>query len=106
MGGCWRSREKFMKRMLLLSAALIMAACGQQPASAPQQQAETAPVAPEPPVAPVTPMQPAVSPAEFVQKVANSDAFEIQSGQLAAQRASRAEVKQFGRMLITDHQTT
>ncbi len=67
---------------------LALAACGQQA----QQQAE-APLAPyETPVA--TPAATAMSATEFVQAAANADAFKLQSSQLAAQRAQRADVKE------------
>jgi putative membrane protein len=43
---------------------------------------------------------------EFVQKAAISDMFEIQSGQLAQQKASNDQYKQFGQMLRDDHSKT
>jgi putative membrane protein len=52
-------------------------------------------------VAPAT----APSPQEFAQTVAASDAFEIQASQLAAQKATRADVKEFARTMVNDHQT-
>jgi putative membrane protein len=89
-----------MKHLLILSgAALALAACGQPPAD----QAAREP-APAPPAAPMQPA--AATPGEFVQTVANSDAFEIQSGRLAEQRAARDDVKAYGRMMVTAHQAT
>jgi putative membrane protein len=89
-----------MKHLLILSVAgLALAACGQPPSN----QAATEP-APAPPAAPM--QRAAVTPGEFVQTVANSDAFEIQSGQLAGQRAARDDVKAYGRMMVTAHQAT
>ena len=41
--------------------------------------------------------------AEFVSKVAASDLFEIESGKLAADKATSADVKSFANMLVTDH---
>ncbi|HRE44466.1 MAG TPA: DUF4142 domain-containing protein [Terricaulis sp.] len=67
---------------------LALAACGQQA----QQQAE-APTAPyETPVA--APASASMTPTEFVQAAANADAFKLQSSQLAATRAARADVKE------------
>lgn len=42
----------------------------------------------------------------YVEMAAASDLFEIQSSQLAVQRATRPEVKEFARMLIQHHQQT
>lgn len=86
------------RHVLLALAALALAACGQQTATT--ETAET--TAPET----TMPAAPAMSDAEFVQAVANADAFEIQSSQLAAQRASRQQVKDFATMMIRDHTQT
>ena len=43
---------------------------------------------------------------QFVQKAAISDLFEIQSGQLAQQKAANDEYKQFGQMVRDDHSET
>ncbi|MEA2953320.1 MAG: putative rane protein [Alphaproteobacteria bacterium] len=42
----------------------------------------------------------------FMQKTAITDLFEIQSGQLAQQKAQGDEYKQFGEMIFTDHTKT
>ena len=42
--------------------------------------------------------------ADFATAVAASDLYEIESGRLAAEKASSAEVKSFAQMLVTDHQ--
>lgn len=42
---------------------------------------------------------------DFVKEVANSDMFEIQSGQLALQKAD-AQAKSFAQHMIADHQKT
>jgi putative membrane protein len=87
-----------MVRTSLLAAisALALAACGQS-----TQTAETPP-APEP----AAPQQAAITEADFVQLVANSDAFEIQVSQLASDRAARSEVKDFAAMMVRDHTAT
>ena len=43
---------------------------------------------------------------QFVQKAAISDMFEIQSGQIAQQKAANDEYKQFGQMVRDDHSKT
>lgn len=89
-----------MVRMTLLAAAsaLALTACG-------QTATQTAEAPPAPDVAaPAT--QPAMTEAQFVQLVANSDAFEIQASQLAADHASRQEVKDFAAMMVRDHTAT
>ena len=40
---------------------------------------------------------------DFVKKVALSDQFEIQSSQLALQKAQSAEVKAFAQQMVADH---
>jgi putative membrane protein len=40
---------------------------------------------------------------EFIDKAAKSDAFEIASAKLAAEKASSAELKSFAAMMIADH---
>jgi putative membrane protein len=82
-----------MKRRLLIAAcALALAACGQQATT------ET----PEPPAA----LQTAMSAADFIQVVATSDAFEIQSSELAVQRSARQDVKDLASMMATAHRQT
>lgn len=86
-----------MTRTLLLAAsALTLAACGQQATT------ETADTAPEAPVA----MTASISAGDFIQTVAASDAFEIQSSELAAQRAARQDVKTLATHMITAHRET
>ncbi len=43
---------------------------------------------------------------DFVKTVATSDLFEIQSGQLAAEKAENGEVKSFGQQMVDDHSKT
>jgi len=40
---------------------------------------------------------------EYVAKAGAGDLFEVETGKLAAQRASSSSVKQFGRMMTQDH---
>ena len=89
-----------MIRMTLLAAAsaLALAACGQS------AQVAEAP-APATPIE-AAPVEAAMTDAQFAQIVANSDAFEIQASQLAVGQATRAEVKAFARMMVTDHTAT
>lgn len=39
----------------------------------------------------------------FVENAARGDMYEIQAGQLAEQKAKSADVKAFGKMMVTDH---
>ena len=41
---------------------------------------------------------------EFVEKMGQANLAEVKLGQLAAQRASNAQVKQFARSMVTDHE--
>jgi putative membrane protein len=86
-----------MTRTLLLAlGALALAACG-------QSTTVTEPTTPEVP-APITPA--AITDAEFVQSVASADMFEIQSSQLAPERAARQQVKDFAATMVRDHTQT
>jgi putative membrane protein len=49
---------------------------------------------------------PAASTESFVQTVAISDMFEVQSGKLAADQARNAKVKSFGQKMVDDHTKT
>lgn len=59
--------------------------------------------APEPATAPATTATPAVTPQDFVNQAASSGMFEVRSSELALERASSTEVKDFARMMIRDH---
>lgn len=87
------------KWTLLAASAIALAACGQQ-----AQQAETQ--APSNYQTPAQTQTAGMSDAQFAQTVANSDAFEIQSSQLAAERAARQDVKDFAAAMVTAHQQT
>lgn len=45
----------------------------------------------------------ALAPQDFVTAVAGSDLYEIESGRLAQEKATAADLKAFGQMLVTDH---
>ena len=49
---------------------------------------------------------PAVSTQSFVQTVAMSDMYEVQSGKLAADQAGSAKVKSFGQKMVDGHTKT
>jgi len=85
------------KYALLAASALSLAACGQQTTT---ETTETTPATEA--VAPAA----AMSDADFAQAVANADAFEVQSSELAASRAARQEVKDFASMMVRDHTQT
>lgn len=85
-------------QLAALSALALAAACGQEV----QTPEPTAP----PPYTPAAPAAAAIAPQDFVQRVANSDAYEVQSSQLAARNGLRADVKEIARMMVRDHQAT
>lgn len=45
----------------------------------------------------------ATDPQQFVEAMAGSDLYEIESGRIAQEKASNAELKSFGEKLVTDH---
>jgi putative membrane protein len=49
---------------------------------------------------------PALPTPDFVKAAAQTDAFEIQEGSLAAKQGSTARVRDFGSMMVTDHTKT
>lgn len=87
------------KHVILALGALALAACGQQAST---QTAET----PSTPEMPSVAQAPAMTDAEFINTVAQTDAYEIQLSQLAADRAARADVKSLASMLVRDHTAT
>jgi putative membrane protein len=86
-----------LKHLALISALAALTACGQQTTSS--NETETPPET-------LAPAASAMSAGDFVQTVANADAFEIQSSELAAQRAARQDVKDFAAMMVRDHTAT
>lgn len=72
---------------------LALAACGQQA----QQQAQAPHTPYEAPAA--APAEAGMSDVQFVQAAANADAFRIQSSQLAAAQAQRADVKELAALI-------
>lgn len=98
-----------MTRHLLIAgaaiAALSLAACGQ-----PADQSATAPaesVVPDAnPAATIPTPADETSAADFTRLAAQSDMLEIQSSQLAVERAQDAEVKSFAQMMVDAHTRT
>jgi putative membrane protein len=86
-----------IKQIAIVATLAALAACGQTTTTSETE-------APSETAAPAAAN--AMSAAEFAQTVANSDAFEIQSSELAAQRAARQEVKDFAATMVRDHTTT
>jgi putative membrane protein len=91
------TKETFvMIRSLMLTAAasLALAACASTQAD---MEADAAMATGD-----MTPTQRGA----YVEMAAASDLFEIQSGQMAASKAQRADVRQFAQMLVQHHQQT
>jgi len=104
--------KRLFTRSLLGSAAALFAGValmaqapsgGQQPSTGGQQQQQ------QPPSATASPMD--QSPATqqdygaqaFVSKAIQGDEAEVQLGQLAQQKGSSADIKEFGQKMVSDH---
>lgn len=95
-----------MRYLLLAPAILIAAACGNETttdtADAPQvNTGATAPTMPSP-----TPPAATNASTDFPQRMAMSDMYEIQAGQLAAERARNQSVRQFAQEMVRAHTQT
>jgi putative membrane protein len=88
-----------MNRMLIFTMA-----CGLIATAAFAQT--TRPRAPQSAPAATGETQPAPSAQDFVDKVAISDMFEIQSSQLALSKQPDKDTKPFAQRMVTDHQKT
>ena len=86
---------KHSLRGALLLTSLLVAACSQTP---PPPPADAAPPAPKPALSQVD--------QSFVQAAAASDQFEIQSSQLAQDKARGAAVKNFAAQMVQAHTGT
>ncbi|MFZ5729586.1 DUF4142 domain-containing protein, partial [Phenylobacterium sp.] len=95
-----------MPRHLLIAgaavAALSLAACGQAADDNATAPAESVTPDANPAATLPTPADEASAP-DFVRLAAESDMFEIQSSQMAVERAQNAEVKEFAQMMIEAH---
>lgn len=97
-----------MRNVMILSAALLATACdapeGQRSGDmaaddAAMQQDDTAMTGEGDMTAATAP----VSTGTYVAQAANSDMYEIQAGELATKNGQSQQVKDFGRMMVTDH---
>lgn len=97
-----------MRNMAILTAALLVAACDAPDGArsdtaagdaAGTQQDEMATGAADDAAMATTP----VSTGTYVAQAANSDMYEIQAGELATKNGQSQQVKDFGRMMVTDH---
>jgi putative membrane protein len=59
-----------------------------------------------PPQATTSSLPAAPSSMDFVRMAAQTDEYERQAGQLAVSRATNAEVRDFGKMMVSDHTAT
>lgn len=97
-----------MRNLAILTAALLATACnapdgtGSDAATddmaTTQQDGGTMNATTDPAMS-ATP----VSTGTYVAQAANSDMYEIQAGELAAKNGQSQQVKDFGRMMVTDH---
>ena len=78
-----------LKHVVAIALACAIAGC---------QSGREGPNDPESPVARTMPVD-----QSFVADAASGGLLEVQTGQLAAQNASRDELKQFGEMMVADH---
>jgi putative membrane protein len=86
-----------MRKLFVLAAACSVLATAALAQTRPSSQSNPA----------TTGAAPAAPPAqEFVNKVAISDMFEVQAGQLALAKAPDADTKPFAEKMVTDHQKT
>ena len=92
-----------MRYLAFASALALLAACGQTPATSTTTTStaeQTAPAALPP--APMT----QVSLADFVEKAAITDMFEVEAGRLAAQRTRVAAIRHFAQQMVREHTAT
>ena len=97
-----------MRNMAILTAALLVAACNAPDGArsdtadgdaADMQQGDMATNAADDPAMSAAPGLTGA----YVVQAANSDMYEIQAGELAAKNGQSQAVKDFGRMMVTDH---
>jgi putative membrane protein len=96
-----------MKTLLAATTGLLLASSAfaqvAQPVPPGSANTTTPPAAAAPATTGATGSMPA---ADFVQKVAISDMFEIQSSQLALDKKADADTKPFAQKMVTDHKKT
>ena len=88
-----------MKLTVIIAAACALAASGalaQTPRMAPAQSSTSG----------ATPSQAAPAAQDFINKVAISDMFEVQSSQLALEKQPDRDTKPFAQKMVKDHQQT
>lgn len=91
--------------MTVLAASLALAACDQNPNNeTPGSGVEGTPMANE--VVPPEPVMTSLPRQDFADTVAASDAFEIASARLAAEKASTPEIKAYAQKMIEAHNTS
>jgi putative membrane protein len=89
-----------MRIAILMAAGLLMTACeGQDTAQTGQPQARMDTEAAD--GAGMAGQQ--VTSAEYVQRAAMSDMFEIESGNLALERGNAEDIRSFAQMMVADH---
>ena len=94
--------EKIMRVRLLVGTIAAIALIGCSREDADDVEVQNGVVAQS--NAPVASDAAPIAASEFVAKAAASDLYEIESGKIAVERATNAQVKSFAAMLVTDHQ--
>ena len=95
-----------MKTSLAVAAAALLSLTPAAFAQAPGSAATPAPAAGTQRGTMEAAGHPSKATANFVQKAAMTDMFEIQAGQLAQEKSQNQNVKQFGQQMVTDHTQT
>ena len=99
-----------MRRFILALAGLTLICAGEAAAQAPTSKSKAGRDAGDAASAPVGATSAAtlgsVNTTAYVQNAARSDMYEVQAGQLAADRAQDAKIKDFAQMMVKDHTQT
>lgn len=96
-----------MRKFAILTAALLAAACnspdGQQTEQAGADDGMATNTGVTPPATDDTAMMENLTAADYVTRAAMSDMYEIEAGQMAADKGESPETRRFGQMMVNDH---
>lgn len=92
-----------MRIPLLIASSLLITACdGRDAGTVETAQTDAAVLSTDSDAAGAF-AEPAPTAAEFAQRVAMSDMYEIAAGKIAMEKAASEETREFGRMMVDDH---